>query len=113
MSLPLDLIKALQDITTPFTKEKVAEISGVDLDHYGRLITRLLQARQPLILGTGTGAIGPTSFQVNMVANLLNGLLAPRLTLLDFHRRHAVEKAARRSEVTALFEKLRREPSHV
>jgi molybdopterin-containing oxidoreductase family iron-sulfur binding subunit len=108
-SLPPDLIKALQDITSPFTKEKVAEISAVDPDHYGRLITRLLQARQPLILGTGTGAIGPTSFQVNMVANLLNGLLAPRLTLLDFHRRHAVERAARRSEVNALFEKLGKE----
>ena len=59
-----ELTQALQDISSPFTKEKVGELSGVDLDHYGRLITRLLQARKSLILGTGTGAGGASSLQI-------------------------------------------------
>jgi molybdopterin-containing oxidoreductase family iron-sulfur binding subunit len=107
--LPPDSIKALQDISSPFTREKVAELSGVHLDLYGRLITRLRQARKPLILGTGTGALGTNSLAVNMTANLLNALFDPSLALLDFRRRHSVETAAKRSEVTALFEKLRKE----
>jgi Fe-S-cluster-containing dehydrogenase component len=106
-------MQALQDISAPFTKEKIGELSGVHLDHYGRLITRLLHARKPLILGTGTGAGGANSLQINMVADLLNGLIDPGLSLLDFHRRHAVERAAKRSEVAALFEKLRKEPEGV
>ena len=111
--LPSELIAALHGVSSPFTKEKVAELSGMDRDLYGRLTARLHQARKPLILGTGTGAIGPAGLQVNMVANLLNGLLDPSLALLDFNRRHLVERAAKRSEVTALFEKLRREPEGV
>jgi Fe-S-cluster-containing dehydrogenase component/anaerobic selenocysteine-containing dehydrogenase len=112
-TLSQELIQALQDISSPFTKEKVGELSGVDPALYGRLMTRVLQARKPLILGTATGAMGANSFQVNLMANLLNGLLDPGLSLLDFHRRHAVERAAKRSEVTALFEKHRKEPEGV
>jgi anaerobic selenocysteine-containing dehydrogenase/Fe-S-cluster-containing dehydrogenase component len=111
--LPADLRSALQEISSPFTKERVTELSGVDPDLYASLAARIRQARKPLILGTGTGAIGPTGLQVNMVANLLNGLLDAELALLDFNRRHAVEKTARRSEVTALFEKLRAAPEGV
>ena len=111
--LPSELTAALQAVSSPFTKEKVAELSGTDSDLYERLTTRLHQARKPLILGSGTGAIGPAGLQVNMVANLLNGLLDPGLALIDFDRRHLVERAAKRSEVTALFEKLRTEPEGV
>ena len=110
---PADLRSALQTISSPFTKEKVTELSGVDPDLYASLVNRIRQARKPLILGTGTGATGPTGFQVNVVANLLNGLLDSELALIDFNRRHAVEKAASRSEVTALFEKLRAVPEGV
>ncbi len=105
-SLPYDLIDALQDITAPFTREKVADLSCVDLNLYGKLVARLRQARKPLILGTGTGALGANSLLVNMTANLLNALLDPSLALLDFRRRHWVETAAKRSEVAALFETL-------
>ena len=111
--LSSELIMALQEISSPFTKGKVAELSGVDPDLYGRLTTRLHQARKPLVLGTGTGAMGENSLQVNMVADLLNGLLDPGLSLLDCHRRHLAETAAKRSEVAAFFEKLRKEPGGV
>lgn len=107
------LREALHDITFPFTEKKVLELSGIDPEGYIRLTTRLGQAHRPLILGSGTGATGPGSFQVNAVANLLNGLLDPGLELLDFQRRHAVERAAKRSEVLALFEKLRGDPEGV
>jgi anaerobic selenocysteine-containing dehydrogenase/Fe-S-cluster-containing dehydrogenase component len=111
--LPPDLVAALQEISSPFTREKVADLSCIDLHLYAKLITRIRQAQNPLILGTGTGAIGDNSLRVNMVANLLNGLLDPGLALFDFHRRHVVERAAKRSDVTAFFEKLRKEPEGV
>ncbi len=111
--LPPELIASLKDISSPFTKEKVADLSCVDLSLYGNLITRLRHARKPLVLGTGTGASGPNNLRVNMAANLLNALLDPDLGLLDFSRRHGVEKAATRSEVTALFENLGKAPEGV
>jgi len=111
--LPADLRSALQEISSPFTKERVKELSGVDPDLYGKLITRLRQAKKPLILGTGTGATGANSYHVNTAANLLNALLDPGLALLDFRRRHFVETAAKRSEGIALFEKLGKEPEGV
>ncbi|MBP1739556.1 MAG: mopA, partial [Deltaproteobacteria bacterium] len=110
--LPPDSIEALQDISSPYTKEKVCDLSCIDLDLYGKLITRLRQARKPLILGTGT-ATGRNSLGVSMIANLLNALLDPSLALLDFHRTHFVETAAKRSDVTALFDQLGKEPEGV
>jgi len=112
-SLSSELRDALQDISSPFTKDKVAELSGVDLDLYGKLITRLQQARKPLIFGTGTGAIGSNSLQVDTVANLLNTLLDPELGLLEFQNRHLVETASRRSEVLTFFKGLAKEPEGV
>jgi anaerobic selenocysteine-containing dehydrogenase/Fe-S-cluster-containing dehydrogenase component len=112
-NLSSELRNALQDVSSPFTREKVVELSGVDVDVYGKLITRLHQARKPLILGTGTGSNGANNLRVNMAANVLNELLDPDLALLDFQRRHLVERAVKRSEVTAFFEKLRKEPEGV
>ena len=111
--LPPELIAALKDISSPFTKEKVADLSCVDVNLYGKLSTRLRQARKPLVLGTGTGASGANNLRVNMAANLLNALLDPGLNLLDFALRHSVQKAAKRSEAIALFEKLGHSPEGV
>jgi molybdopterin-containing oxidoreductase family iron-sulfur binding subunit len=108
-----DLLEALQEVSSSFTKERVAELSGIDPDLYARVIGRLRLANKPLVLGTGTGAIGANSFRVNMVANLLHALLDPDLALLDFQRRHFVGTAGRRSEATALFEALSKEPQDV
>ncbi|MGE5842706.1 MAG: hypothetical protein ACM335_10530, partial [Deltaproteobacteria bacterium] len=112
-ALPAGLKTVLQDVCAPFTKEKVADLSCVDPGLYEKVVHRLRQAKRPLILGTGTGGSGTRSLAANMAANLLNALLDPSLALLDFHRRHLVEKAAKRSEVTALFEKLRTDPEGV
>ena len=112
-SLPSDLTEALQDISSPFTKEKVVELSGVDPDLFARLLARLIKAAKPLVLGTGTGASGANNLRVNMAANLLNALLDPGLMLLDFALRHSVEKAAKRSEAIAFFEKLGHSPEGV
>ena len=111
--LPSELSAALRDMSSPFTTEKVAELSGVDGGLYAKLVARLHQARKPLILGTGTGSSGPNSFRVNVAANVLNALLDPQMRLLDFHRRHRVETAARRSDVLNLLERLRARPEGV
>jgi anaerobic selenocysteine-containing dehydrogenase/Fe-S-cluster-containing dehydrogenase component len=108
-----ELSTSLHDISSPFTMDKVVELSGVDGDLYAKLVARLHQARKPLILGTGTGGSGPNSVQLNVAANALNALLDPPLMLLDFQRRHLVETAARRSEALTFLERLRKEPEGV
>jgi Fe-S-cluster-containing dehydrogenase component len=111
--LPSELRTALGEISSPYTGEEVVRLSGIHLGSYRRLIARLREARKPLVLGTGTGGCGENSLRVNMVANLLNAVLDPDLALLDFRRRHRVERAAKRSEVLAFFDTLRKEPKGV
>jgi Fe-S-cluster-containing dehydrogenase component/anaerobic selenocysteine-containing dehydrogenase len=112
-SLPDNLRASLEEISFPYTKEKVLQLSCIDLDFYERLIARLQEARKPLVLGTGTAGCGENSLRVNMVANLLNAILDSDLALVDFRRRHRVEMAAKRPEVLAFFERLRSEPRGV
>ena len=104
--LPSDIRNALKDVSSPFTKEKVAERSGVEIGSYERLTARLGSAQKPLILGAGMGGSGPNSFRLNTAVNLLNAILDPDLALLDFGARHRVETAARRSEVVDFLERL-------
>jgi molybdopterin-containing oxidoreductase family iron-sulfur binding subunit len=91
-----------------FTPEKVSEIAGVPPEPFGKLAAALLQARKPLVLGTGTGAAGPNALQTNVAANLLNLCLDPDLALFDFTARHRVEAAARRSDFAKLLGELDR-----
>jgi len=105
--LPWSFRKALLEATAPYTQDRVLESSGLSLALYEKLIIELMGARQPLVLGTGTGAGDLNGLQTNIAMNLLNLLLDPDLQLLDFNNRHRVEIAAKRSEVLQFFNRLK------
>ena len=105
-SLPGNLRAAMETISEPYTKKKVLELSGLPSETFNMLFINLNVARDPLILGTTTGATGENGLQINAAANLLNLVLDPDLTLLDFENSHRVEMAARRAEVVKFFEQL-------
>ena len=89
----------LERTAAPFSRERVAELSGMRLEDFDLLATHLLRAKAPLVLGTGTGAAGGNALQTNMAIDLLNIVLDPELTLFDFASRHRVEIAAGGAEV--------------
>jgi molybdopterin-containing oxidoreductase family iron-sulfur binding subunit len=105
--LPWSFRKALLEATAPYTQDRVLESSGLSLVLYEKLIIELMGARQPLVLGTGTGSGDLNGLQTNIAVNLLNLLLDPDLKLLDFNNRHRVEIAAKRSEVLQFFNRLK------
>ena len=111
--LPWSFRKPLYQATAPFTQDRVLEASGLSLEFYEKLVIELMGARKPLVLGTDTGAGDVKGLQTNVAANLLNLLLVPDLTLLDFNNRHRVEIAAARSEVLQFFKSLQSDPVDV
>jgi anaerobic selenocysteine-containing dehydrogenase/Fe-S-cluster-containing dehydrogenase component len=108
--LPEDTRTALKKISSAYGKAKVHGDSGLDPETYERIVSRLLQSSRPLIVGTGTGGAGDLGLHANVAANLLNLILDPDLSIVDFNNRHRVEKASRRSEVLDFFTRLEREP---
>jgi molybdopterin-containing oxidoreductase family iron-sulfur binding subunit len=105
--LPWSFRKPLLQATAPYTQDRVLESSGFSLAFYEKLIIELMGARKPLVLGTDTGAGDLNGLQTNVAVNLLNLLLDPNLTLLDFNNRHRVEIAAARFEVLEFFKSLK------
>ncbi|MGD9041500.1 MAG: 4Fe-4S dicluster domain-containing protein, partial [Desulfobacteraceae bacterium] len=105
-NLPEEMRDALEDATAPYTRDKVVELSGVSPEFYEKLKTHLFGANKPLVVGTGSGGSGINAVNTNVAVNLLNLVLDPEFTLLDFNKRHRVEIAARRSEVLAFFKTL-------
>jgi len=102
-NLPGSYHEFLNKVTTPYTQDQVLQRSGISLEIYEELIIQLVEARRPLVLGTGTGASDLNGLQTNLAVNLLNLLLDPQLRMLDFNKRHRVEIAAKRSEVLNFF----------
>jgi len=111
--LPYSFRKELLDATAPYTQDRVLELSGLPLALYEKLIIQLMSARKPLILGAGTGAGDFNGLQTNLAVNLLNLLLDPDLSLLDFRNRHRVEIAAKGSEVLEFFASLKTGPAEM
>ncbi|HYR02759.1 MAG TPA: 4Fe-4S dicluster domain-containing protein, partial [Syntrophobacteria bacterium] len=107
-NLPDSVRAVASRIAGSFTPEKVNETAGVPPELFGKLAAALLQARQPLILGTGTGAAGPQALPTNVAVNLLNLCLDPDLALVDFAARHRIEAAGRRSDFAKLLDELDR-----
>jgi len=101
--LPGSYNEFMNKVTAPYTQDQVLQRSGISLELYEELIIQLVEARRPLVLGTGTGASDLNGLQTNLAVNLLNLLLDPQLRLLDFNHRHRVEIAATRSEVLNFF----------
>ena len=105
--LPAAFRNALYPWVAPYTQERVLELSGLELAVYEKLIIKIFDAKKPLILGTATGAPDANSLQINLAVNLINLMLDPNLSLLDFSRRHRVETAARRSEVVDFIKNIK------
>ena len=101
--LPDHLRVDLASLVAPYTPEAVVRLTGVDAQRYWRLYATLLDADTPLVLGQGVGADAMGGLQANTAANLLNLVLDPSLSLLDFESRHRVERAAPRSAVNDCF----------
>jgi molybdopterin-containing oxidoreductase family iron-sulfur binding subunit len=106
-SLPENIRAAIEEISEPYTNDKVSELSGLPAELLHKLYVHLHTAQRPLILGTPTGASGAFSLQTNIAANLLNLVFDPALSLIDSGNRHRVELAARRSEVLRFFSEVK------
>jgi len=93
------VLKAAQ----PYTRDRVMELGGISGEQFDGLKGRLLTAKSPLILGTGTGDTGGNALHTNMAVNLLNLFLDPELKNLDGLSRHHIEVAASRYDVIEFF----------
>ena len=102
-SLPENMRAAMEEISAPYTIDRVSELSSLSPELLQKIYVHLHTARRPLIFGTSTGASGTSNLQTNIAANLLNLVFDPALSLMDFGHRHRVELAARRSEVLKFF----------
>jgi len=111
--LPKSLQEFLNQATAPYSQDMVLEHSGIPLGLYEKLIIQLMGARQPLVLGTNTGASDPNGLQTNLAVNLLNLLLDPNLSLIDFTNRHRVEQAAKRSDILQFFNSLKNDDAEI
>jgi anaerobic selenocysteine-containing dehydrogenase/Fe-S-cluster-containing dehydrogenase component len=105
--IPQSLKENMEKAVIEFTPEKVIEIAGVSPEHYQKLVQRILNAKHPLILGTGVGLSGPSTHVADIAANYLNIILDPELSLIDFKRRHRVETASPRKQVVDFFNGLK------
>jgi len=108
--LPDGIRESLSRITDAYTTDHVLQQAGISGEQYAKLLSVLTQAKRPLVLGTSAAPSGINTLQVNMGANLLNLILDPGLSLLDFRRRHRIEAADRRSDIVSFFGELERDP---
>lgn len=106
-AIPDILKKDMKQASVDFTPENVIETAGISPEHYQKVVSRLLDAKHPLILGTGAGSTGPKAYAADIAANYLNVFLDPELSLLDFNRRHRVETASSRQKVHDFFSGLK------
>jgi molybdopterin-containing oxidoreductase family iron-sulfur binding subunit len=104
--LPRQLRYEIQNAASFYTREKVSQLSGIPENLLEKLARRVIQAKKPLILGTGSGASGPNALQTNLIVNYLNLVLDAELSLFNFNERHRIELAANRSEVLEFFKSL-------
>ena len=104
---------SLETISAPYTRQKVAALTGISMDSFDQLALGLERAKHPLVLGTGAMSYSDFDLQANIAANLLNVLLDPGLQCLDFRNRHRVEMAGGDFAAVSFFRELHREPPGV
>lgn len=108
-ALPESIRTSISRIAAGYTVESVVRQTGIDPKRYQQVLTALYQADRPLVFGTG--ATGANNLQTNMGANLLNLVLDPKLSLLDFDARHRVEIADTRADLVAFINRMGDEPA--
>jgi len=104
--LPYELKEALEAAAARYPKETMLARTGIPEAAFNRMATRLFQAQNPLVLGTGAGAHGPNGYATNLAVNILNTLLNPDLPLLAFEERYRVETAAPRTALRRMLDRL-------
>ena len=104
--LPEATRSRIEEAAAPYTKERVLELSGLAPESFERMLHNLLRSSSPLILGTGTGGSGGNALETNIAVNLLNLVLDPDLSLLDFYARHRIEAASSGAQVLGFFDTL-------
>ncbi len=109
-TLPASFRRKLKKTVSTYTQEKVIRISKIHPEQYETLIYQLVHAQAPLVLGTSAAASGINTVWTDVAVNLLNVVLDPQLKLMDFNRRHRVEKASRRSDVMDFFKSVENDP---
>ncbi len=109
--LPVPVRDRLARVCEFFTPSEVVRLSDIREEDFQMLVNRLLDAKAPLVLGTGIGTGSVTSLQTDLGVVLLNLVLDPQLGLHDFENRHRIERAAKRSEVLAFLDSLEKEPA--
>jgi molybdopterin-containing oxidoreductase family iron-sulfur binding subunit len=105
-SLTTDLRSEVEKAVAPFTREKTLAYAEIETERYERLLTRLIQAQKPLILGSNAAVSDPFALQTEMAVNLLNLVLDPNRARLDFGSRYRVQTAVGRSEAIDFFKAL-------
>ena len=102
LPLPTPFRAALHRLVKDYSIPVVAAAADIDPDALQRLALRLLKARQPLVLPTGTAATGVAAVAADLASVLLNAVLNPGFDLYDFDQRHRVEIAHPRSRLQIL-----------
>jgi anaerobic selenocysteine-containing dehydrogenase/Fe-S-cluster-containing dehydrogenase component len=108
--LPVPVRDRMAQVCESFTQTEVVRRSGIREEDYQMLVSRLLEAKAPLVVGAGIGAGSDSAFQIDFGCVLLNLVLDSKMGLYDFENRHRIERVARRSEVMAFLEGLEKEP---
>ena len=104
--LPTELRESLAHLLIDYTIARVSELTAIGTDRLTALKDRLFSARKPLVLGS-SGANGTLNGrQTDLAANLLNWILDPDLSLIDFSRSYRVSNAATRATVEAFWSDL-------
>ncbi len=111
--LPADFREALIQTVAPFTPEKTARTAGVPPETLGKIGKAVLAASAPLVLGGSAAGGGDAVLQADLAAALLNCVLDPNRSLIDFDARHRVETAARRADILRFFADLKEGPAGV
>jgi Fe-S-cluster-containing dehydrogenase component len=113
LALPTPFRAALHRLAKTYSIGHVAAAADVNPDLLNQLILRVLNARRPLVLPTGTAAAGPDSAAADLATVLLNAVLDPTFSLYDFDQRHRVEIADPRSRIQAFQQAMAERPAEV
>lgn len=111
--VPAAVVEIARQISTPFDRNRVTASSGINPQVYDRLAARLLEAKNPLVLGTSALDRSLAGLRTNAAVNLLNYLLDPDLGKIDFARAHRAGLAASHAQIAEFFSRLQADPPDV
>ncbi len=109
--VPAAFLAGLKAIAARYDEAFVERESKLEAVDQRRLADTLLSARRPLILGSTGISNGQASLALDMAATLINLLLDKDLSLYDFKRRHAVEKAMTAKQTAGFFQAAAKGPT--